>query len=74
MAKRLTDAHPLRAKFDALDAYMNEHKISIEFDGYHMRVKDMETGVEAYVMDNDGSGEHLSELPSFLEVQLILPE
>ncbi len=68
--KRLTETHPLMKKLKALELYMDEMKISIEWNGHEMIVTDAETNQAAYLRDND-SGESLTELPYIMETKLI---
>lgn len=69
MAKLLTEKHPLTIKLRALESYMYEAKISIEWDGHHMIITDTETGKSAMYRDA-GNGEHLPELPYMMETIL----
>jgi len=69
MTKRLTEKHPLTIKLRALESYMDESKISIEWDGYHMVITDTDTGESAMYRDAE-SGEHLPELPYMMETKL----
>ncbi|MEE9451044.1 MAG: hypothetical protein V3V72_13425 [Ignavibacteriaceae bacterium] len=68
--KRLTELHPLMKKLRALEAYMDQQKISVEWNGYDMQVTDTETNEAAYLKDCD-NGEALTELPYMMETKLI---
>ena len=70
MAKKLTEQHPLTKKLRALEDYMSENKVSIEWDGYHMIFMDNETGETAHIRDNE-SGEVCSDIPWMCETKLV---
>jgi len=70
MTKRLTEVHPLTIKLRALENYMDELKISIEWNGYHMVIRDTETNEHGIYRDLD-SGEDISEFPHIMESKLI---
>lgn len=70
MAKRLTEKHALTIKLRALEAYMDNAKISIEFDGFHMIITDGDTGKSAMYRDSE-SGEDLPIFPHMMETKLI---
>ena len=71
MAKRLTEHHPLTKKLRALENYMQDAGIFIEWDGYHMVVSDAET--KARIKDND-NGQDLTEMPYCCETKLIIED
>jgi hypothetical protein len=71
--KRLTERHDLTKKLRKLESFMDALKISIEWDGYHMKVIDTETGTIAFYRDAE-SGEHLPDMPYFAETKLTIPE
>ena len=56
--KRLTEKHSLTKKLRELEDFMIERKISLEWDGYHMKFVDNVSGETATIKDND-SGENM---------------
>lgn len=70
MAKRLTELHPLTKKLRALETFMDETKIQLEWNGYRLVVTDTETGEEANYKDNE-SGEACNEMPWLTETKLV---
>ena len=73
MAKRLTEKHPLMVKLRALERYMDDEKISIEWDGYHMVITDTDTGESAMYRDME-SGYDVCEFPYMMETKLIIQD
>jgi hypothetical protein len=70
MAKRLTEQHLLTKKLRALEDYMTENKITLEWDGYHMVFMDNVSGEAGYIRDME-SGEDCTETPHFTETKLV---
>lgn len=73
MATRLTENHPLTMKLRALEVYMEDEQIKIEYDGYHLNVIDSDTGINAYYKDAD-THENAIEIPSLCHSHLIREE
>ena len=73
MAKRLTEKHPLLKKLRDLENFMDENKISVEWDGYRMIIRDNESGIEAEYKDKE-SGEFCQEIPYLTETKLIIED
>ena len=53
MKRKLKPEHPLYKKFEELLHKIDELGISVEFGCNSTRVKDRETGVEAFLLDID---------------------
>jgi hypothetical protein len=73
MASKLTENHPLRQKLDALERFMNETHIALDWDGYHLNVTDTQTNVTAVLKCSDDNSYEMT-LPTFSENKLVIED
>lgn len=74
MAKRLLEKHPTYKKVKLLEAFLEAHNLSIEWDGYNMILKDRDNfPPDIKIVDMD-DGSAVSTFPPYTEYKLILIE
>lgn len=58
-------------KLRALEKYMDENGIAIDFDGYHLNVIDTESNSSARYVESE-TGEDVSQFPYLTETKLTI--
>jgi hypothetical protein len=67
---KLTEKHPLAIKYRELENFLEEKGLALDWDGYHLVIEDVDSGVQAFIRDAD-NGRDCMNLPYLLETLLI---